>query len=157
MKEAKGLLKLAAVASSVLLMAGFVCYRAGAFHRLWESGAPADIASDPASDQGPLDAAPAGGTTVNGPGGGPIPDPALFYGSKSSIVFPKPTAAQQSPSGTAPSPPTILGGSKSVAPLIVSPPASTSGQQQAPGAAPTRPTILDGSKSGTIVPPRVIP
>jgi hypothetical protein len=104
------LLKLAVIASSVLLVAGFVSYRAGAFNWLTaEQVQPAPPAADPADSQPVL--SPAELTTI-------------MSGSKSAMPGPIPGPTKQAP-------PTIIGGSKSMAPLIPSspPPAAAPAQQ----------------------------
>src|SRR5262245_47314458 len=51
-KQPKAVLKLAAVLSCVLLVSGFVAYRAGAFNQLMEPGTqPADLVSDTAVEE----------------------------------------------------------------------------------------------------------
>ncbi len=85
MKQPNFLLKLAALASSVLLVSGFVCYRAGAFHWLWgASPQPADA------------------------------DPSLFPGPKSGVIFHEPAPTQQPAPAGSPTVPTVMSGSKSL-------------------------------------------
>jgi hypothetical protein len=109
--------RLAAVASSVLLVAGFVAYRAGAFDRPKAEPEPAGVSGETASP-GSQDA-PIAGT--------PVTDPAMISGSKSAIFIVPPQPA--APSATTPAPkgpPAFIGGSKSLAPLIPpSPPAKS--------------------------------
>ena len=106
--------KLAAVASSVLLVAGFVAYRAGAFDSPMAEPQPAGVNDETtslSSQDGPVAVTP-------------VTDPAMISGSKSAIFIVPPQPA--APSGTAPapkSPPAFIGGSKSLAPLIPPPPA----------------------------------
>jgi hypothetical protein len=107
----KTILKLAVIASSVLLAAGFISYRAGAFSWLM----PAEVR--------PVDS----GTET------PTPTvellPAVMSGSKASFPSPLPpgTTGTQPSAGT---PPLIMSGSKSLAPLI--PPSSSKPATQAP-------------------------
>jgi hypothetical protein len=101
-KQPHALLKLAAVVSSVLLVGGFVSYRAGAFTGLMETG---EQPAEPASS--------------------PDPEKNLMGGSKSKTISFEPPAAQQPPPGTGPRSPTIMSGSKSIAPVIVPLPANS--------------------------------
>jgi hypothetical protein len=88
MKRSNAVLKVVAILSSVLLVAGFVCYRAGAFNDLL-------------------------GTMPTPATAGPNYDPYLYDGtSKSARIFIEP-ASQPPVAGTTPSRPTYLGGSKS--------------------------------------------
>jgi hypothetical protein len=114
-KRPSAALKLAAVASSALLIAGFVCYRAGAFD--WP-GRPASPAVEPASAPGesPPDA------TAQQPAD-PLVTDAMLSGSKSAIfVVPPGQTAGSPPAGGGST--VVLPGSKSIAPVIPpSPPA----------------------------------
>lgn len=112
MKQSHPLLKLTAVASSVLLVSAFVCYRAGAINWFVKS-----------SDQ-PAEVGHPNELNVL-----TIEDPASFYlmsGSKSDrIVVPEaktpgnqPSANPQQPPETTPPTTPILPGSKSLAPII---------------------------------------
>jgi hypothetical protein len=98
-------LKLAAVASSVVLVAGFVSYRAGAFDGAGRPDSSA-VESEPnpteAADQAPVEGAPS---------------EAMMSGSK-SIIFVVPPSSPSPGGSTAGRPPAIMSGSKSVAPLI---------------------------------------
>jgi hypothetical protein len=107
----KTILKLAVIASSVLLAAGFISYRAGAFSWL----TPASVQPVHSGTETPS-------TTVD-------LLPAVMSGSKASFPSPLPPSA----AGTQPStgtPPLIMSGSKSLAPLI--PPAQNKTATQAP-------------------------
>jgi hypothetical protein len=109
------ILKVAAVASSALLLAGFVSYRAGAFD--WTSP-PAD--SPPAPEVAPSpEAAPVAGQLT--------PQAILSSSKSGAIVTPQtlpPSGAAQGVSSTTVKPsPAFLGSSKSLAPLI--PPGET--------------------------------
>jgi hypothetical protein len=99
-------LKLAAAASSVVLVTGLVSYRAGALNWLMPSEAPtADVETSPPVDPPPYDPA----TT----------SPFLMSGSKSAImVVPVAPAAKEGPAVASPAPPAIMPSSKSIAPLI---------------------------------------
>ena len=121
MNRPRAALKVAAVACSVVLAAGFVSYRAGAFD--WVRGpAPALPETPPEAIGTSPEADPA--VTVN-------PESPLFIsGSKTAIFVVPPGAASAPPGGTAPAAPatpttptqpkspTFIGGSKSIAPLI---------------------------------------
>jgi hypothetical protein len=122
-KHANVVLKLAAVASSIVLVGGFVSYRAGALNWLVAYEAPTRV-----EDKSPADPPQADGTSTN---------PVIMSGSKSGIyIVPASPAAKDGPAAApAAPPPTIMPGSKSVAPLIPpksSPPAN-SPQSPAPG------------------------
>jgi len=136
--------KLAAVSSSVLLVAGFISYRAGAFDRFLAPGPqPADY-----------------------PSSQPI-DSALSDGSNSGAVVPGPAPSQPTPPRNASQSPTIMSSSK----YVIVGDYSTPGQSASPPpaadpAAPSnsatpvngtnepahKPTILPGSKSAVILP-----
>ena len=91
MKQPNLLLKLAVVASSLLLVGGLVSYRAGVFGRFGGAvSRPADAASPTTPEEG-----------------------AFFGGSKSAEIFHQPTTPAQPPPGTTKPAPTIMGGSKS--------------------------------------------
>ena len=115
MKLPRAVLKVAAVGSSILLVAGFVSYRAGAFD--WLGGSvPQPVEADPAPvvDVAPeLVADPP--TAIN-----PLTPPVVLSSSKSAIIVtpPSPTPPGGSQSGPAQTHPPIIGGSKSLAPLI---------------------------------------
>jgi len=105
------LVKLAAVASSLLLGAAFVSYRAGVLQ--WSPGS---------SDQSVETTPPADHTTEVGPAAATDPDSAIFASSKSGAVFveeqPSPEPAPAPQQAAPPRPPTavILSGSKSLMP-----------------------------------------
>jgi hypothetical protein len=112
----KSLLKMATVASSVLLLGAFVSYRAGAFNRLVETSAPpADSGTRPSAEEKLSD-------------GAPQPDPTIMSSSKSMIIHVPPSfntrvakppdTAQQSPPKTTERERTLMPGSK--APIIAS-------------------------------------
>lgn len=117
MKQPHPLLKIAAVASSVLLVGGFVSYRAGAINWLVETN-PAPANSDSQSDD-ILVSVPEGSS-------GSL---RFMVGSKSDaglIRLPPqsqtPAAQPQPPSAeTTPSKPTLLPGSKSAAIVVPTP------------------------------------
>jgi hypothetical protein len=110
-KEANALIKVATVVSSVLLLSGFVSYRAGAFNWLMGNSAPlADSGSSPTLQQPPATAEQA---------------PTLMPGSKSMIghdlivglqpaAQPAAPSQQATPAPAAPAPTVIMSGSKSV-------------------------------------------
>jgi EF hand len=89
--------KLAAVASSVLLLAAFVSYRAGAFSRLMESTAPPAKSMMPSSKLQTLVVAPSSGTPDAKPPATSQEPPlksterarTLIGGSKSFIMVPR--------------------------------------------------------------------
>jgi hypothetical protein len=123
-KNANVLLKLAAVASSVVLVGGFVSYRAGALNWLMASEVPpAQVDENSPADQPPSAESP-------------LATPAIMSGSKSGIyIVPAAPAAKDGPTAPSPAaPPTIMPGSKSVAPLIPpkSPPPASGPQSFAP-------------------------
>src|SRR5262245_36528053 len=101
-RQANMILKLAAVGSAIVLVGGFVAYRAGAFDRL---RTPTE--SSPLTEE------------VPGPNLAPQTEesPTIMVGSKSAPVFTQP---QSAPPSTTTQPPkqVFLGGSKSLAPLI---------------------------------------
>src|SRR5260370_36850146 len=114
MKPPNSLLKLAVIASSVLLLSGFVAYRAGAFNWLFtptimSSSKSHQIFGAPATTQEP----PTEATTL---------DPTIMYSSKSMaplIVQPAPISSGAPPAGTTQLAPTILPGSKSA--ILITP------------------------------------
>jgi hypothetical protein len=129
--------KTVAVGSSALLIAGFVSYRAGAFDGLIRSSTPAvepveqptpEVVSDEARpDVVVTDATmfSSSKSIILAPASPPGQSPAVLPGSKSSGVFtPKQDVAVRPapPAGPPPTPPSqtppIIGGSKSLAPLI---------------------------------------
>ncbi len=114
MKSPNSLLKVATVVSSVLLVGGFVSYRAGAFDWLTGTGArPANSESSPALD------------------------PSLLSGSKSDLIFREPANSQQPPPAAQPAP-AIMSGSKSLAPAIFPPAQPDPPNAQAPS--PSQPS-----------------
>jgi hypothetical protein len=117
----KALVKAAAVGCSVLLAAGFVSYRAGAFDSfLRPTPAPVDSDPAPAADATPTPA------TDPPAAQNPLTPPVILYSSKSGAIV-TPPAPSVGPSTTpAQKPPTFIGGSKSIAPLIPPPPTSQS-------------------------------
>lgn len=120
MKRPNAVLKLAAVASSAVLVAGFVSYRAGAFDWVRSTNPPAVE---------PGQAADANGTDGTAP---QSPDPGLtnvmLSGSKSGIYIVPPGSTPPGGSTAGASPP-IMAGSKSITPLI--PPAPSPPAQAA--------------------------
>jgi hypothetical protein len=117
----KALVKAAAVGCSVLLAAGFVSYRAGAFDSfLRPARAPVEPDPAPAVE----------GTPAGQPAPETLPDPpAMLSSSKSIILAPAPKSSPGGPAAPPAQPaPPIIGGSKSLAPLIppAPPPASQS-------------------------------
>jgi hypothetical protein len=118
-KRPHAALKLAAVASSVVLVAGFVSYRAGAFE--WLSKPDVQSTGDPGETILPSSKVSQIAQPKDVPAGQTGTDPAMMSGSK-SIIFVVPPSSPQPGGSTAGSPPPIMGGSKSLAPVI--PPAS---------------------------------
>jgi hypothetical protein len=107
------LLKLAAVSSSVLLVAGCISYQTGAFDRLLASKRPTDPQSSPNGEQ----ATEGKSTAATNPSSPPAPtqsEPAILPGPKS--FYPRPllglTPAEQPPATPQPDP-TVMGSSKS--------------------------------------------
>jgi len=123
-KLPRPVLKMAAAGSSILLVAGFVSYRAGAFD--WLGGSvPQSVEADPApvADAAPEPVADPP-TAVT-----PLTPPVVLSSSKSAIIVTLPPGGSQT--GPVQTHPPIIGGSKSLAPLIPpkspqSPPASQS-------------------------------
>ena len=118
----KALVKAAAVGCSVLLTAGFVSYRAGAFDSFIRP-APAPVEPDPApaADATPAPAADPSATQS------PLTPPVILYSSKSGPIVTPPAPPVGSTATTpAQKAPAFIGGSKSIAPLIPPPPASQS-------------------------------
>ncbi len=113
MKKSTMFVRVGAVSCSALLMAGFVAYRSGAF--AWSSAAniqqPAPAAASPA------DSAQA---------------PFVMSGSKYSFPPPSITKIVPPTQSSGPKPPTIIGSSKSLAPLIPFTPSQTAQTQQQP-------------------------
>lgn len=97
MKKPGMLLKIAAVASSLLLVTGLIAYRAGAFDRLLAKPDPA-----PSADTS--------GNTVSGTNPA-IVDPAVvdpsFMSSSKSIVF-RPAPKTQTPAPATPNAPPVI-------------------------------------------------
>jgi len=103
------ILKAAAVGCSVLLAAGFVSYRAGAFE--WLSPPP-PAESIPSAAEGAVTAPPAAPTEATPE----LVPPAILYSSKSGAIVPPPAPATGA--STSSPPPQFIGSSKSLAPLI---------------------------------------
>jgi hypothetical protein len=118
MIHAKPILKVGAVASAGLLIAGFVCYRAGAFDRY--------VADEKGAEIVPLQEQPPAGATGS--------DPLLMSGSKSDRVI---TPGPATPAEGKPKLPAYIGGSKSLAPLIP-PDKAAPPSTPAPNAPPTQ-------------------
>jgi hypothetical protein len=130
MKKQSPRVKIAAVASSVLLAAGFVCYRADAFNENQQQ-------------------------SVNSPRGAAATGETIFGGSKSAEVFRDTGISDEMPTWAAtadpiktPKSPAMMSGSKS---LIISEPTSSG--------SPKSLTIISGSKYGILerVPPTPAP
>ncbi len=119
MKQKKALLKVAVILSSAVLVAGFVAYRAGAFNE-WLAPRPAGSIEN--ETPGPNREAAEEEQLV---------PPIIMSGSKSSFPPSALTPATPQTSGGS----TIIGGSKSIAPLI---PASPPTQPQT-GSQPNQP------------------
>jgi hypothetical protein len=119
MKTSSPLLKVAAILSSVLLVSGFLAYRAGAFNRLFGPSMMGSSKSGRAFEPDQL-------TTP----GAVQTDPTLMYSSKSiAPLIPPAGSSTQVPGQQSP---TILPGSKS-APILVPPgPPSANAQSPAP-------------------------
>ena len=135
MKPPRSLLQLAAVASSALLVAGFVSYRAGAFDWLGASEAPP--AGDPGETVLPGTKRAEIARPSDAPAQATVADPAVLSGSKSALVLIPPAPGIQAPDPPPPAPapapkgpPAFIGGSKSIAPLI--PPKAAPAQSAAP-------------------------
>lgn len=127
MKLPRAVLKVAAVGSSILLVAGFVSYRAGAFD--WLAGpAPQPVEPEPApiadATNQPADDPP--------PAVSPLTTPAILSSSKSAIIVSPPVGGQAT--GPAQSHPPIIGGTKSGGPIFpsASPPAPPASQAPNP-------------------------
>jgi hypothetical protein len=128
--------KTVAVGCSAILIAGFVSYRAGAFDELFRPNTPAAEPVEQPTPEVVSDAPPdvvltnptmfsSSKSIILAPASTPGQSPAVLPGSKSSGVFtpgldvpvrPAPPAAAP-PTPPAQTPP-IIGGSKSLAPLI---------------------------------------
>lgn len=120
MKRPNAVLKLAAVASSAVLVAGFVSYRAGAFDWVRSTNPPA-VGPGPGTEGNSPD-----GTAPQSPD--PVVTNVMLSGSKSGIYVVPPGATASGGSTAGASPP-IMPGSKSIAPLI--PPAPSPPAQAA--------------------------
>jgi hypothetical protein len=117
-------IKVAAVASSLLLVGGFVSYRAGAFTWL-QGNSPPPSAVDSGSGAEEKPPVATGDVSLE-----------LMYGSKSGFVRPlKPAPGQQAPAGTTPSSATMMGTSKSI--ILVEP--ASPAALPAPGKPGTQP------------------
>jgi hypothetical protein len=148
MRQPNLFVKIAAVTSSVLLVAACVGYRAGAFNWLStdKPTAMGGSKSKPLVDPVPPDTKPA--ETA------PATDLSLMSGSKSAILIVPPSSGssgRQSPP-TQQSSPTIMYSSKSIAPVINLPGTQSSQPiatppAPAPETKPRSPTIMGGSKS----------
>src|SRR5262245_54612535 len=131
MMKTHPLFRVAAVLSSVLLVGGFVGYRAGAFSWLTETSAPSvDPASKPPDSTGqPNSQAP------------------ILYGTKSAVIV-DPNLVNEKPATTQ-APPVIMSGSKAMmppqwtSPSAAKSPAPT--QSTSPPTQQTAPTIMAGS------------
>jgi hypothetical protein len=115
-KKPNRLLKLAAVLSSLLLAAGFVSYRAGAFSWLQKPSTPPPPA-EPQNIPFTLDN--------------------MFYSSKSGPIFVPANGEQQTPTVTQELSPSLMPGSKSI--LIV-PPTAPSGSTTPASQQPSPPS-----------------
>lgn len=113
MTRPNAMLKVAAVGCSVLLAAGFVSYRAGAFDWL---NPPPPAESTPGPSDEAVTAPPAGPTEATSE----LLPPAILYSSKSGAIVPPPAPATGGNKSSPP--PAFIGSSKSLAPLI--PPAA---------------------------------
>jgi hypothetical protein len=153
-KQPNVFFKLGALGTSVLLVGGFVCYRAGAFNRFLAADAPpADPASNPALDPTLVSTATAGGTAAGEPQNISTIEHILFYTSKSGTIIPPP-AVPTSPSAIPDQGPTLMPGSKFIGNVIsvdqgslsTTPPAA---KPSSPGQPPARtaPILMPGSKS----------
>ncbi len=100
MKQPDVLLRVAAIASSLLLAGGFVAWRSGSFDTPRESSAP------PVESQ----SKPPDVRTK------PPTQETIFYGTKSGVIS-NPALIQDEPSEPAKPTPTLMSGSKSFAPL----------------------------------------
>jgi hypothetical protein len=131
MKLSGSLLKSAVVVSSVLLVGGFIAYRAGAFNRLM-APTPQPVESS----------------------GDPIGDDYLLSGSKSDRIILVPATTQQPAGDKAQLDAALMGGSKtiSIGPLVTPPSGSTPGAQSTSTKEST-PTLMGGSKYAPIVIP----
>ncbi len=122
MKQPGVLLKVAAVVSSLLLLGGFVCYRAGAFTWLGGLGGRPQPTSSPGLEEKEEPT--------------PVAQPELFYGSKSGRIFPHDAGKSLKPQPSAAQPtPTLMGGSKTI--ILAKPSLPTT--PTAPPAAPGQP------------------
>ena len=164
MKTKNALFKLATVVSSVVLLSGFVCYRAGAFNWLMKPSIPP--ADTQLSDMEMMSSSKS----------------MILPGSKSMTTFvgleylladgtnivtaellpppsEHPLASPEKPTTPAPSPapPVILPGSKNdrilIVPLPSAPPPPPPSQQAVPPAPEFPPVILPSSKGGIFLPP----
>jgi hypothetical protein len=148
--------KVAAVVSSVLLAAGFICYQAGAFNRFIAPTPPETSMSS--SKYKVLDLHGKFDGYFTPPASATTPQPlTIMASSKSAIVVNPPPATKSAP--------TIIGGSKSFFPQPMQvdlgktggqPPPATA-QQPPPPATKPEPTIMPSSKSGYHRPFRIIP
>ena len=125
MSRSRAVLKVAAVGFSVALAAGLISYRAGAFDWL-DRPEPPPVGSEPEPAANPvlLDSSKSGRAILPPTGEQTTQpkSPAMLSSSKFAIVVPPPAPEATPPAKTNPP---ILGGSKSIAPLIPpTPPAS---------------------------------
>jgi hypothetical protein len=152
-KQPNPFFKLVALATSILLVGGFVCYRAGAFNRFLAADAPpADPASWPILEPNSVSTATESGTAAGEPHNGLSPEQQiLFYTSKSGTIVP-PSAIADSPPATAEPAPTLMPGSKSLGPIITGLTPATHPSSPAQPPAQTAPILMPGSKSTAILP-----
>jgi hypothetical protein len=134
------LLQMAAFLSSVLLIGGFVSYRAGAFDRYLgrEAAAPAEVESTPVNDPELFYSSKSGRVFSSPPGSSPdhLTTDGLY---RVTVELSDPGKSQQSPpAGTRPAP-VILPGSKSLAPLVSPAPPSKPGTQAPATTQPSTP------------------
>src|SRR5262245_60065362 len=152
MKDPKILLKPATVASSLLLVAAFVAYHAGAFDRLTGAGPqPVDTRSDP-----PL--------TVAGQQGDNLTSSDISQSERTVEPAPSqepPSATQQAPtlmSGTKSfSPRGYLQGLQPATPEHKSEPVNPRRPLPNTGTMRTPPALMGDTKTGVILPPVIIP
>jgi hypothetical protein len=174
-KEPNSLVKAATVISSVLLLSGFVGYRAGAFNWLMGSPPPADT-SNPALSPGALKPPPSAAAQTA---------PTLMPGSKSMVgvgegitglvpASPAPAPSQPpvpvviGPETGAPPPLQPMLQTQSAPPAETAPPAripvptttvspTPPAKSATPGAVDQKPTIMYGTKSAAVFVPSDVP
>ena len=121
MSRSRAVLKVAAVGFSVALAAGLISYRAGAFDWL-NPPDPQPVEPEPAANPVLLDSSKSGRAIppITGEQSTQPRSPEMLSSSKFAFIVPPPAPGAPPPAKTSPP---VMGGSKSITPLI--PPANS--------------------------------